>query len=226
MFHAFAFLDFKQLAAEHTHCCFAVLNLAAFVLALNNDTRREMRYADRGGCFVNMLSACSARTISINTDIIGIYLNIARIIVKNRSYIQRGKRGVPAPGGVKRGDSNKPVNTLFRLKVTVGIVPLALKGDGLDARFLTVEQIQFLHNKTFAFAITCVHAVEQADPILRFRAACTGMKAENGICIVVRPAEHRVDAELFNLMQKLLKLRLCFKRGFLVIFFLCHIKQG
>ena len=84
---------------------------------------------------------------------------------------------MPAPGGVKRGDSNKPVNTLFRLKVTVGIVPLALKGDGLDARFLAVEQIQFLYNKTFAFAITCVHAVEQADPILRFRAACTGMKA-------------------------------------------------
>lgn len=134
VFHAFAFLDFKQLAAEHTHCCFAVLNLAAFVLALNNDTRREMRYADRGGCFVNMLSACSARTIGINTDIIGIYLNITRIIVKNRSYIQRGKRGVPAPGGVKRGDSNKPVNTLFRLKVTVGIVPLALKGDGLDQK--------------------------------------------------------------------------------------------
>lgn len=56
-----------------------------------------MRYADCGGCFVNMLSACSARTISINTDIIGIYLNITRIIVKNRSYIQRGKRGVPRP---------------------------------------------------------------------------------------------------------------------------------
>ena len=43
MLHALAFLDLKELAAQHSHCRLAVLYLAALVLALHDHSRREVR---------------------------------------------------------------------------------------------------------------------------------------------------------------------------------------
>ena len=73
---AFALLYFEELTAKHAHCRLSVLYLAALVLALHDDACREMGDADSGGGLIDMLTARAARPICIDTDIIGIYLDV------------------------------------------------------------------------------------------------------------------------------------------------------
>ena len=44
--------------------------LGTLVLALHDNTGRKMRDPDCRGCLVDMLSACTAGTIGIDTDIV------------------------------------------------------------------------------------------------------------------------------------------------------------
>ena len=88
MLHALPLLKLKQFASEHPHGRLPVLYLAALVLALYHDSRGQVCDSYRRGSLIYVLTARAARTICIDSQIVRVYSYLARVIVKNRCYIE------------------------------------------------------------------------------------------------------------------------------------------
>ena len=153
-----------------------------------------MRNADRRTRLVDVLAARAAGTEGIHADFVGIDLEVSRLVVKDRSHIQRGKRRVPSSAAVKGRDANEPVYALFRLEVAIGVLAIHLEGDGLHARLVAIQHVQLAHGPATAFAIAHIHAIQHLRPVLRLRAARARVQRENGVYGVIRAFEHLLHA--------------------------------
>ena len=101
-----------QLCFEHLHRFILVLMLRTLVLALYDNPRRDMRDTDRGRRLVDVLSACPARTVRIDTQIVHIDLDID-ILLDIRHDITAHERCLTLARRIERGNPNKTVYTLF-----------------------------------------------------------------------------------------------------------------
>ena len=82
---------------------------------------------------------------------------------------------------VERRNTHQTVYALFRLEIAVGVYPVYLKRDRLDACFFAGKQIQHFHLVTATLRIAGVHTIQHLHPVLRFGAACTCVKGKNGV---------------------------------------------
>ena len=77
-------LDFQELRTKHGEAHCLVLELRTLVLALYDDSRREMGNTHRGGNLVYVLTARAARMVNIDTDIV--VVNFHFVIVLNLGH--------------------------------------------------------------------------------------------------------------------------------------------
>ena len=76
---------------------------------------------------------------------------------------------------VKRRNSYKPVHTFFTFEIPVCILTLYKNRSAFYAGFVSVEKIHCRHTVSSAFRKALVHTQKHLRPVLRLRAAGTGM---------------------------------------------------
>jgi len=94
-------MQFIQARPENFHGLRFVFVLRAFVLALHDEARRQMRQAHGRVGFIDMLPARAARAIRIDSQIVFVHGNID-IVGHFRDHHDRRKRRMPAFVGVER----------------------------------------------------------------------------------------------------------------------------
>ena len=181
----FPLLELDELALKHTHGHLFVLELAALILALDHNARRQVGQADGGAGLVHVLAACAAGPIGIHPHLVHVDLHVVGILVEDGGHIQGGEGGMPPAGGIEGGHAHQPVHALFRLQVAVGAIPLDLEGDVFDARLFPVQVIQFLDRITFLFAVAAIHPVQQGHPVLGLRAPRPRVKGQHRVAAVI-----------------------------------------
>ncbi len=81
--------------------------------------------------------------------------------------------------GVEGGDAHEPVHAALALEAPVGVRTADDERDGLQARLLAHQLVQFLDGVTRVIAPARVHAVEHRRPVAALGAARTGVDREN-----------------------------------------------
>ena len=109
--------------------------------------------------------------------------------------IWRGKRGVPPVSGVERGFAHEPVHTRLGAQPAVGMVAAHADGRALDACDLAGALIDDLGLDAVPVGPLQIHAQEHGRPVLRLRAAGTGLYVEKGAVRVHLAGEHPLELE-------------------------------
>ena len=131
-----------------------------------------------------MLSACTAGTVGVNTDVIRVNLYV-NVFLDVRHDIAGHKGGLALSRSVKGRYADQTVHTVFRAQVTVGIFPVNLHCNRLDTGFIPVQEIQYLCLESLFLCPAAVHAVKHAAPVTGLRAACPRVQAQYGIVAVI-----------------------------------------
>ena len=121
-------LQLRQLGPQHLHGVVPVLELAALRLAEHHDARRQVGQTDGGGGLVDVLTACTAGSVGINTDIIRLDFNF-RIILNFRHNIAGRKRGLPSACAVEGRHTHQTVNPLLGFQIAIGIFAVYLNSN-------------------------------------------------------------------------------------------------
>ena len=91
-----------------------------------------------------MLTARAAASVGIDTQVFWVDLDI-QIFFDIGHNIQRYEGGLALALGVEGGNPNKTVYAFFRFQITISVLAVYLKGNGLDARFFAVQIVQDFH---------------------------------------------------------------------------------
>ena len=187
-----ALLDFEvvEFRAKHLHRQGAVFALAAFGLAGYYRVGGEVGDADGGFHLVYVLPAFAAGAVGVYAEFFGADVDLDAV-VDFRDYEYAGEGGVATGGLVERGDADETVDAGFSGEQTVGVFAFELDGGGLDAGFFAGGFVEDYGVHAFALGPTEVHPEEDAGPVLRFGAACTGLDGHDGIEVVGLAGEQR-----------------------------------
>ncbi len=134
LFAALFKLRLVEMRAEKFHGDFAILVLAALGLALDDDARGNMRDADGGFHFVDVLAAGAAGAKRVNANLVGLDVDFD-LIVNFGDHEGGGKGSVAARGLVERRNAHETVHAALAGEQAVDILAFDLHGRGLDARF-------------------------------------------------------------------------------------------
>src|SRR5271155_2141810 len=129
---ALLYLEIVKPGTQHFHGHFAVFALAALGLAADDDVGRQVRDADGGFHFVDVLAAFATGAESVDTQIFGTDVDFD-LVVDFRNHEDRRKGRVPAGGLIERRDANESMNAGFAREQPVGVFTDELDRCGLDA---------------------------------------------------------------------------------------------
>ena len=118
---------------------------------------------------------------------------------------------MPAGGGIEGGDAHQAVHADLRQQQPHGVLALDLEGDRLEARLVPRLDVRDGGPEAFALRPAEVHAQEHLRPVLRLRAAGAGVDGDQGVAVVLRPAEEGFGLQVFDVVAKLLELRRQFR---------------
>ena len=135
LLQALALLALDELGAQHLHRGLAVLRLRALVLALHDDPARPVRDAHRGVGLVDVLAARAGRAVRVDLQVVGLDLDLARVLDDRRDLDARERR-LATVGGVERRQAHEPVHALLGAVEAVGVLALDAERRRLDARLL------------------------------------------------------------------------------------------
>lgn len=180
---------FIHAGTQHVPGLGTVLVLRALLLALHDDTGRDMRDAYGRVSGVDVLTTGARRTIGIDAAVAFVDLDLDRV-VDNRIDPDRREGGVATRIAVVGRDPHQPVHARFRLQPAIGIVALDEQGRGLDARLFAVMDFEKLDLEALAFGPAGVHAQKHVRPVLTFGAAGAGMDFEIGVVAIGFAGEH------------------------------------
>ena len=133
-------LDIEQLAAQHLHRRFAILELAALVLAGDDDAAGHMGQAHRGRVLLHVLAARAARAVDVHLDVLGPDFDLD-VVIEHRQHLDQGERGVPPRRRIEGADAHQPVDAALGLEIAIGPRAGDFDGDGLDAGLFAVELV-------------------------------------------------------------------------------------
>ena len=128
---------------QHPHRHLAVAPLAALVLAGDDDSRRQVRDADRRVRDVDVLPAGAARAVRVDAQVLVGDLDLD-VLVDLRRDVDRGERRVAPLRGVERRDADEAVDAHFALQVPVGVVADDVQRGALQPRLLAVLAVDQL----------------------------------------------------------------------------------
>ena len=126
---------------------------------------------------------------------------------------------------VERGDADEAVHTLFAAEVAIGVVAADLEGDGLNARFVAVKQIQQLDSEAHLLAVAGIHAVEHGRPVLRFRSARARVEGQHRVVVVVVAAHEGFQLQRVGMLFERRQLIHRFGDGVFVLLFFRHFEH-
>ena len=118
-----------------------------------------------------MLTARAAASVGIDTQVFRVDLDI-KIFFDIGHNIQRYEGGLALALGVEGGNPNKTVYAFFRFQITISVLTVYLKGNGLDARFFAIQIVQDFHGKALFLCPSGIHTVQHAAPVAALGAAC------------------------------------------------------
>ena len=196
-----ALLDFQfqELGAEHVKAHRLVLELRAFVLALYHDPRREVGDTNGGRNLIDVLTACAARMVNVDTNIVVVDFHF--VVVFDFGHNFEGREGrLTALVGVERGDAHQTVYAHFRLQIAVSVFPFDAERNAFQACAVARFAVEFKHLKAHLFAVAGVHSVQHLTPVTGFRAACACVQGKHGVMAIVRALQDSADAHIFDVL--------------------------
>ena len=184
-----------------------VLELAALVLALRDDARRQMRDAHRGGRLVDVLAALAGRAEHVDAQVVVLDLDLD-VLVDHRVDEHRGERGM-APGlRVERGDPHQPVHALLGLQQPVRVLAPDLDLGGLDAGLVARRGVQHLHGEPVPLGPAHVHPHQHLGPVLRLGAPGARVDRQQRVADIIGTLQQVLQLERFELSRDRGRLRL------------------
>ena len=182
-------LELVEARPEDLHADLPVLDLAALVLAGDDDARRHVREAHGRIGHVDVLPARSARPVGVDTQVLVLYLDLD-VVLDLRPGEHRSKRGLTPRVGVEGADAHEPVDPRLGGKVAEGVFPLHENRGTLDPRLLAGLQVGDVALVPPSVTPPQVHAQQHLGPVLAVRAAGAGVDREDGVGTIMLTAEH------------------------------------
>src|SRR4051794_434245 len=102
----------EQLGLEHHHRRGLVLQLAALVLAGDDDAGGQVRQPDRGVGGVHALAAGPRGAVDVDAQVLLVDVDVVAGL-HDRGHLDAGERRLPAPLVVERRDPHQPVRALL-----------------------------------------------------------------------------------------------------------------
>ncbi len=178
-----------------------------------------MRHAHGGVGLVDVLAARAGGAVGVNPDVLHVDFDLP-VVLQHRRHVQGSEGGVPPGVGVEGADANQAMDALFPAQVAVGVVPVHLEGNGLDARLVALQVIQQRDLETHFLTVAHVHPVEHLRPVLGFGAARAGVEGQHGVALVIIPAHQRFQRQRVHMAAQPGQLVFRFAGGGLVVFLL------
>lgn len=102
---------------------------------------------------------------------------------------------MPFTAGIKGRDTDQPVDSVFSFQIAIGIFAGRRKCGALNPGLLTGLIINDVYLKTVSLRPSDIHAKQHFRPILSFGAAGPGIDGDNGIFVIVFPAQNKIQRE-------------------------------
>ena len=180
---ALLYLEIVKPGAQHFHGHFAVFALAALRLAADDDVGRQVRDADGGFHFVDVLAAFAAGAESVDSQIFGTDVDFD-FVVDFGDHKDRREGRVPASGLIERRDANESMHAGFAREQPVRVFAGELDRCGLDAGFFAGSFVEKSGVNAFTFRPAEIHAQKHGSPILRLGAAGAGLDGHDGVEVI------------------------------------------
>src|SRR5918998_4906547 len=177
-------LELEEASPQDAHRDLAVLVLAALVLALHHDARRQVRDPDRRVGLVDVLTTRSGGPVGVDLQVLLVDLDVY-LIVYDRGDGDRGEARVPPRRGVERADPHQAVYPPLRREQPEGVLPRDGEGRALYAGLVAFGVLDDLEPEAPTLGPAPVHPREHLGPVLRVDATCPGVYREDGVALVV-----------------------------------------
>src|SRR4030095_7858921 len=187
-------LDLEEPRLQHAHRLGLVLDLAALVLALDDEAGRQVRQAHGRGGGVDALASGTRRAETIHA-----YVFVAPLAVPVLGFSQDGdggRGGVNAARGLRRRHPLNPVNASLVLELRVRALALDEDRDRLDAPDPRVVAVHDLDLPAPALGGAVGQAEERRGEERRLVAAGAGADLQEDVARVVGVLGQEQDLEL------------------------------
>jgi hypothetical protein len=158
--------------------------LRAFILAVRDEVRRDVRDAHRGIGGVDVLSALAAGAVGIDADVFGLDDDLDAL-VNFRRYVHAGKRRMAALGLIERRNAHQAVHADFALEKSEGVLAIDREGRRLQPRLFAGLVVVEHGFKPLALGPAQIHAQQHIRPVLGLSAAGSGMNGDDGVACVI-----------------------------------------
>ena len=196
-FHALAHFKVVKTRAQAFPGHVAVAVLAAAVLALHHDARRDVGQSHRRICFVDVLTASARRTKGIGAHISGVDVDLDRVVHLGIDK-HTGKTGVSTTRRVERGFAHQAVHAGFGAQQTKSVFAFDFQSGALDTRHITRRLVFQRGLETFALGVFQILAQQHAGPVTGLGAARTRLDVQECVAGVSWIVEHAAEFELFD----------------------------
>ena len=169
-----------------------------------------------------MLSTGTAASIGIDTQILLINLHI-QVFLNIWHHIQGYEGCLTFTLGIEGTDTYQSVYPLLRLQITIGIDTVYLKGNRLDSRFISIQEIQYFHGKPLALRPSVVHTVKHTAPVTALGTAGSRIQLQNRIVFVIFPGKQGSNAKLLQLGDKLIQFPANLRNHGLIVLLVTHL---
>ena len=193
-------LPLEQASAQDLHRGFAILGLAALVLAGDDDPGRNVRKANGRARLVHMLAARAGGAIGIHANVVVLQVDLG-VRIDLRQHFDEREGGVAPMGGVEWREPHQPVRASFALDVAVGVLSANFDGGVLDPRFVALGGVQQLALEPAQVGPFQVHAGDHFGPVLGVDAAFTRVDDQDGVLAVVGTVERQLELERVELRR-------------------------
>ena len=168
--------------------------LAALVLTLDDRAGRDVRDADGGRRFIDMLAACAARPKGINAQVVRVEVEIHFLGLGQNS--NRGGRGVHAPLAFGLRYTLDAVHAALELEARIHLVARHAEHNLLVAAQLGFRLAHDLGLPAAFIRVHGVHAVQIGGEQRTFLAARAAADLHKNIFVVVRVLGQQQDLKL------------------------------
>ena len=183
-------------AFQHLHCLFLILTLAALILTLNDNARRNMGYSYRAGGLIDMLAACAACSVCVYAYVVRVDFDINAFRFRKHRDCRRA--GLYPSLRLGLGYTLHTVHSAFILHARIRAPAVQAEYGFLHAAhlgFIAVDKLKF---KVMTLRIPLIHAKKHRTEKRGFLSAgaCAYLHDDAALIVFILWEEH--DFELIN----------------------------
>ena len=188
-------IELEEAALEHAHCLFAVLYLAALILALHDEPRWDVGDPYRGRGLVDVLAARAAGAVGIHPYIIWVYHDLHVLRLGKHGDGRRAR--VDAPLGFRFGHALDAVDAAFEFHAGIGVFAVYLENGLLHAAYLGIVHVDHLELEIMPFGVTGIHAEKGRAEERRLIPAYARADLDYDVALVVRILGEEHELQFF-----------------------------